>query len=213
MTDVIGKWSADVEKAALEALAREEAKAAPATPAAVDSDPRWFAVMSHPRQEALADRHLRAAGYWTFFPFCRTIVRHARQRREIEVPYLPRYLFVAVRPGQSLYPVNSAVGVSTIVYHGREPLQIPPDVMDELMERADSAGLVVPPPTVPAPAFRRGERVRFNASSPLAGLLAEVARIEGAERIRVWVRLFGRTTEAVVQVSEVERIARKAPGR
>jgi transcription antitermination factor NusG len=109
---------------------------------------RWYAVMTAPRAEELANRNLRRLGFWTFYPHQR--VKRKRKRANLDqylvewvnMPYYPRYMFLGLRDGEGLYGVNECDGVSTVVYSGDRPLEVPHAVMDEIIAMGDSNGLV-----------------------------------------------------------------------
>jgi transcription antitermination factor NusG len=173
---------------------------------------RWYAVMTAPRAEELANRNLKRLGFWTFYPHQR--VRRRRKRANlnqylvewVSMPYYSRYLFVALRDGQGLYGVNECDGVSTVVYSGDRPLEVPHPVMDELMALGDSAGLVGAVDRVSRAMLKAGQRVRFVGNGPLSGLLAEIALDNGKE-IRLWVELLGGRRQISVDPSMVAEIA------
>lgn len=175
---------------------------------------KWYAVHTGPRAEKIASRNLRAAGYWVFYPFVR--VRKSRKRPNSEAkvvfvdeePYFPRYLFVGLRPerGENLYTVNRTDGVSTVVYLGPEPLEIPACVIDELMERADSTGQVASIDRIARKELPEGARVRFLDNTPLAGLIATVS-VDAGNKIKVWCEHLGRVSEITVPPDFVAEIA------
>lgn len=173
------------------------------------NEPHWYAVHTGPRQEDAANQNLRRQGYWTFFPFERVRKRRKLPNRDqhrvewIERPYFPRYLFVALRkPNESIYAVNETDGVSTVVYCGEEPLEVPQGVMDELMSRADVNGAVGSVDTVSRKRFRAGQEVRFVEGSPLAGFIAVVS-IDRGRNVRVWLETLGKDREISVDPSLV----------
>jgi transcription antitermination factor NusG len=173
---------------------------------------KWYAVMTAPRGEELANRNLRRAGYWTFYPHQR--VRRRRKRANLEqylvewvnMPYYPRYLFLGLREGEGMYGVNELDGVSTIVYSGDRPLEVPHPVMDELMAMGDSNGQVGAVDRVSRAMLKAGQRVRFVDNSPLSGLIAEIALDNGTE-IRLWVSMLGGRRQIAVDPSVVAEIA------
>lgn len=104
--------------------------------------PRWFAVLTAPRQEGTAATWLRRAGYWATYPLDRVKTRlrrpHGRTLVQwIEAPHFPRYIFVALRfVNEAIGPINSCKGVSRLVCRrlSGEPLQIPTRIMDALLD-------------------------------------------------------------------------------
>lgn len=179
------------------------------------SDVRWYAVHTGPRLEATASLNLRRQGFWVHYPFIRVrksrkrALSTARQVHVVEEPYFPRYLFVALRssrPDQTIYRVNQTDGVSTVVYCGEEPLEIPAPVMRELMRRADEAGQVANVDRVARKPYEEGDRIQFLENTPLAGLIATVI-VDAGNKIKVWCEHLGRVSEITVPPEFVAEIA------
>lgn len=173
---------------------------------------KWYAVMTAPRGEELANRNLKRAGYWTFYPHER--VRRRRKRANVDQyvvewinePYFPRYLFVAIREGQGFMPVNEAEGVSTIVYSGEIPLEIPEPVMDELFALGDDQGRVGTKDRTQRHLWPSGSHVRLRGNSPMSGLIAQIALDKGKE-ICLWVDILGARRQISVAPEVVAEIA------
>jgi transcription antitermination factor NusG len=173
---------------------------------------KWFAAMTTPRGEELANRNLKRLGYLTFYPFER--VRRRRKRANLDnyvvewinKPYFPGYLFLAIREGEGLYHANEADGVSTIVWGTGGPLEIPHPVMDEIMAFAQRDGLVGAVDNVTRKPYKPGQMVKFTDNSPMSGLLAQISLDNGKE-VRLWVKLLGSNRQISVDPSTVAEIA------
>ena len=164
------------------------------------SAPAWYAVHTNARKEPLVDRLLKHQGFDTLFLHFTNIVKHAGRSSQVIRPYFNRYLFAGVMNGQSLWDINHTMGVSTIVYLGDKPLEIPTPVIEELRARGNRKGLVKLAPEQVAgyrKRFRQGEQVRIS-DGPLAGLFAVVELDKGHE-VRVWVSMFKGRVEAALQ--------------
>lgn len=161
-----------------------------------DRGSTWFAAMTKPGAEWEADFELKLLGFETFLPFERVRQRRKVPNRpqhvvvELEKPLYSRYLFVALQPGQSLYAVNTAAAVSTVVHMAGEPLCIPDAAITALMERCGSDGLFRHRDTLVRQRLSVGAYVKFLENGPLFGLVAQVAADLG-KNIRVVTRLFG----------------------
>jgi transcription antitermination factor NusG len=172
---------------------------------------KWYVVMTGPRAEELANRNLKQLGFHTFYPHER--VRRRRKRANIDqylvewvnMPYYPRYMFLGLRDGEGLYGVNECDGVSTVVYSGDRPLEVPHAVMDELMAMGDSAGQVGAVDRVSRGRFRPGQRVRFD-NGPMSGLIAEISLDNGKE-VGLWVDMLGGRRQVFVDPGVVAEIA------
>jgi transcription antitermination factor NusG len=173
---------------------------------------RWFAAMTAPRMENTAARNLKLAGINVFYPFIR--VRKSRKRANteakrvviVEEPYFPGYLFVGLKPHQAIYSVNMTDGIATVVYCGSDPLQIPDEVMTEIMARSDGAGQVASIDRLKRKELASGALVRFRDNTPLAGLIATVS-VDAGNKIKVWCSHLGRISEITVSPESVAEIA------
>ena len=76
---------------------------------------RWLPAYAKPRQEALAEGHLRRRK-WTW----------------VEEPLFPRYLFVWATDEQSWAPVRSTVGVTSLVRFGGQVAEVPLKLIEGL---------------------------------------------------------------------------------
>lgn len=169
------------------------------------ADLRWFAVLTKPRAERLAEGELLRQGYRTLYLHYPATVSHARRRIGVLKPYFPRYVFVGLSAGQAFAPVVSTPGVSEVVSSTDGPLPIPADVIAELASRGDDKGKLKPEVLERAkarPRFAKGDVVRIGAGS-LEGLLVTVALDEG-ERVRVWLGAFGGEVDALVSPTLIE---------
>ena len=148
---------------------------------------------------------LKRQGFDTLFLHYGKVIKHARKTRRVIRSLFARYVFVGVVPGQPLYDINSTIGVSTIVYRGDKPLEIPLPVIEELRARGDAKGRCKLPPELIAgyrKRFREGEQVSIT-DGPLAGLFAVVALDKGHE-VRVWLEMFGGKVEALMDPKGLE---------
>lgn len=182
-----------------------------------DRGSTWFAAMTKPGAEWDADFELKLLGFETFLPFERVRQRRKVPNRpqhivvEVEKPLYSRYLFVALQPGQSLYAVNTAAAVSTVVHMAGEPLRIPDAAITALMERCDEEGMFRYRDAVRRPRIEPGAAVRFAADSPLYGLVAQVAEDLG-KSVLVVMEMFGAPMEVQVPPELLEVLPKACPG-
>lgn len=169
----------------------------------MDDARAWYAVHTNARKETFVDRLLRYQGFETLFLYVTDIVKHAGRSSQVIRPYFNRYVFAGVSNGQSLWDINHTIGVSTIVYLGDKPLEIPTAVIEELRARGTKTknGVLVKlaPEQVAGhrKRFRQGQQVLI-ADGPLAGLFAVVALDKGHE-VQVWLKMFKRRVELALQ--------------
>lgn len=175
---------------------------------------RWFAVRTKPRQERLAERALISRDIETFYPVVAlNSLRGAKRRRKAissaarnrgvsaEKPYFTGYVFVALKPSQSLRSVNTAYGVVSIVHAGFIPLQIPAWAIENLKSRAEhtSQGWLMKAPQ---------ERLRLGAKHRICtgcfeGFIAEVTKVDGKGRIGVIINGLSNSLPAVLSAFDL----------
>ena len=155
----------------------------------------WYAVYTKPRQEGIALENLQRQGFHCFLP----MAVNPYQRRSVNEPRIeplfPRYLFLnAIANEQSLGPVRSTLGVSSLVRFGMELATLPQTVIETIKLRCDPATGLVQLEPVPV---RLGDRVRVF-DGPLAGLEGIFRERKGSTRALLLMKMLG--TESTVDV-------------
>lgn len=153
---------------------------------------RWFAVLTKPAGEQVAQANLERQGFRVYCPrLLRPLFRRGRWIERI-VPLFPRYLFVQLDvASQSLAPVRSTLGVASLVRFGTEPREVPNSIVDGLVHRADpESGLHR---LNGDRALTRGTRVKVVAGA-FEGLDGIFDREAGEDRAVVLLQLLGRLT-------------------
>jgi len=147
----------------------------------------WYLIYTKPNAETIAQENLLRQGYRVNLPLVRKVVR-----RKISLqPLFPRYLFLAISSDQqSLSPVRSTVGVSSIVRFGMDLAVLSDQQCQTIMIYAQSqqeggvGSILEMQGTVP------GQKVLVNsgAFAGLEGLVSMVAK----DRVMVLMTLLGR---------------------
>jgi transcription elongation factor/antiterminator RfaH len=147
---------------------------------------RWYLVHTQAGREAIAQINLRRQGYQTFLPIGLRTTRHARKLRTAEAAYFPGYLFVSIDLAtQGWRPINGTLGVIRLFATDASPTPVPTGVVEQLIDLADSSGLLAG-----APSFAPGDPVRLIAG-PFADTLGVVQGQSGHERVRVLLAIMG----------------------
>ena len=151
----------------------------------------WYVAHTKPRQERVAFENLARQGYGVYLPQLK-LLRSPRCRQQIGFEAMfPRYLFF--QPGhakQSIAPVRSTKGVTTVVRFGGVPAVLQPDTLQSIrafekrQNAADFAELS---------ALSPGKTVVVT-SGPLAGLEGLVSMVS-TQRVTVLMRLLGEQTQ------------------
>jgi transcriptional antiterminator RfaH len=155
----------------------------------------WFAVVTKPRSEAIAEEHLQRQGYECLFPRVRRVLRGAAGMKSRVESLFPNYLFLRADPDAvSLAPVRSTRGAVGLVRFGAEPVAIPDAVIARIRERIDAEdGLV----RLAMPELEPGQRVRVT-EGPLLGWDAVFLAKEGFDRVRLLLQILGTAREVVL---------------
>ena len=155
----------------------------------------WLAVCCKPRQELIAQENLLRQGFYVYLP--RIQVRKRRRGKWVDVieVLFPRYLFIRIDTVQhSTAPVRSTRGIVGIVRFGGQPAVIPGEVIDDILQREDSAsGLRQDNRTL----FCAGDPVKL-VEGPLADMEGIFAQEDGEERVVVLLELLGKTNKVKV---------------
>lgn len=149
----------------------------------------WYAVYCKPRKETIAEENLQRQGYQVYLPRIRLPRRLRGQWAEAVEPLFPRYLFVYLNVDRdSVAPIRSTTGVTTLVRFAERPAVIPDPVIAALIANEDKeSGLHL----YGRPLFRKGESVRF-LEGPFAGLQGIFDKENGNERVTVLLDLLGK---------------------
>jgi transcriptional antiterminator RfaH len=155
----------------------------------------WFAVITKPRSEAIAEEHLQRQGYECLFPRVRRALRCAAGMKSRVEALFPNYLFLRADPDRvSLAPVRSTRGTVGLVRFGAEPVAIPDAVIARIRERMDAEdGLV----RLAAPEPEPGQQVRVT-EGPLLGWEAIFLAREGFDRVRLLLEILGTAREVIL---------------
>ena len=150
----------------------------------------WYVVHTKVRQEQVAFDNLARQGYTVYLPRIKILKRsRGCQQAQLE-PLFPRYTFF--QPGsaaQSIAPVRSTLGVTTIVRFGQEPAVMRPETLMGIRDFETRQNQF---PDEDISPFQRGRRVRV-VDGPLTGfegLISDVSR----ERVVVLMQLLGQDT-------------------
>ena len=154
-----------------------------------DAARQWYLVYTKPLAERSAQENLQRQGFTTYLPRLRQLMRRRQRWVESIGPLFPRYLFLQLDGArQSLRPVHSTVGVSSIVRSGMRCAVVRDEVVADLRSRADPRSGLHRLQT--AARFTRGTRVRI-AAGPFYGINGIFERADGAGRVTILLNLLG----------------------
>lgn len=154
---------------------------------------RWCIVQSEYRREKTAEDEIKGAGYLVYVPRFKTRVRDRSERKWIDAerPLLPGYLFVdcADEPVPAVW-LACRRGVRDVLRQGDQVVLVPDRVIEQL--RCDQ-GINFGQPyrsTGPALPLAVDDQVRIT-DGPFTGFYGLVGHIDVADRITVFIELFG----------------------
>jgi transcriptional antiterminator RfaH len=161
------------------------------------SDIPWFVCLTKPRQEAYASLKLREQGYEIYVPMFESWARRAGQWCKKQNVMFPRYAFVRPAwPGQSVAPVRSTPGISTLVKFGPVLATLPVEKLAALQ-----ALLAERAAALPGRPLVDGQSVVF-ASGPLKGMAGIVSNVAD-ERVSVLMTLLGQDQNVLVSADDL----------
>lgn len=164
---------------------------ADAQTAGTHSSRAWYVVHSKPRLEEQACAQLLRQGYEVWLPRLAIWRKSGGAWVRKDAPLFPRYLFARpAHAGQSIAPIRSTLGVSTLVRFGNEPARLGEALFAELQRLVEAQSQR---PDLRTSPFSAGEAVQVTGG-PLAGLEGIVTR-PALERVTVLLRLLGREKE------------------
>ena len=171
--------------------------------AAADHRSEWYVAHTKPRQEAIAQDNLLRQTFDVYLPRLKTL-KCLRNRREIAfVPLFPRYLFFKPsRANQSIAPVRSTVGVTSIVTFGGIPAVLRLHTLDEIRSFECNRNAA---DDIELSGLKPGSTV-IVTSGPLARLNGLVDMVE-KRRVTVLMCLLGEDTKVKLSLEELRLAA------
>lgn len=178
----------------------------------------WFVVQTNPRCEVRAESSLREAGYDVYLPIYREDIVNKRKhtKRTVERPLLVGYLFIGIGNGDFL-TLRSCDGVRRILGIQGRPIPVP----FGLVEAIFIAEIDLEFDQTLKAQIARGERMasekeelkrKFPPMSEIlvkeghvfAGLIGEVERTKGVDKVRVLLRAINRYVPVELRADEIE---------
>ena len=173
---------------------------------------RAFVVRTQPRRETLARDFLTQFGFTTYLPLMRVTVTHARQKKVVDRPFLPMYMFLFDDGNCDLMKVRNAPGVSGYLKCGAAAAYASVKHIDEIREReqvVDQFGLrriVLDPPKLNS-GFMQGETLRVDSfGSAFDGFNVLFDYQIDEDRVSVFLSIFGQMSRMTMDRSDLVKI-------
>ena len=160
---------------------------------------KWHIFYLRPRTEKLVCRDLTGLNYEVFFPVVPSIrVWKNRQKKKVELPLFPNYLFVYTFEHE-LYDIKRLPRVVTFVSHGGRPSTLSVKEI-EAVKRMLGLEAAISVETK----FCKGELVRI-ISGPLAGYEGVLVRQNGKNRFGIQLEAIHHTVFIDIGGSALEK--------
>lgn len=185
--------------------------------------PFWYAVQTKPRKEAAVEMSLSGAGLTVLLPWVMYERRpegtggqkakrgRPRKRPEVAVtrtePLFPGYLFVLLASSEHerWHLVRRTAGVIRILGVGEEPVPVPDEAIDLILDKSFGSGILVFRNGRPAwEELEAGARVEIT-EEPFRGLVGILEKpTSGRRRVRVLLQLMGQEVPVEVDAGSLK---------
>lgn len=149
----------------------------------------WSVVQTESQREKVAAKFLKDGGFATYLP--RVLVKKR------ETPLFPGYLFVTI--DTQWWGIRWSIAVVKLLMSDDVPARVPDKVVDGIMRREGSDGLVKLPKVR---GLMRGDRVRIVRGS-FEGHLGIFEGMSGDARVCVLLELLGRSVPVSLGCADI----------
>ena len=150
----------------------------------------WFILQFKSNSHHLAAKNLNQQGFETFLPLQDTTSRNASRFINANRPLFPGYMFITFdRTESKWHKINNTYGVSRLLTFNSTLKSIPATFINNLMERYDSSGKLLP-----IKKLKKGGQVKIS-KGPFANFIATIEKHEDDQRVWVLMNLMGRKTK------------------
>jgi transcriptional antiterminator RfaH len=164
----------------------------------MNSELKWYIVLTKPRQEKRALEHLQQQGGNAFLPlFQRELIAKGVRTLRAE-PLFPGYLFLkSASENPLLSKVRSTLGASGLLYFGSQPAIIDSSLVEDLKQRTVYNENDV--------LHKKGQKVALR-SGPFQYSEAIFQEYDSAKRAIILLSLLGQQSQLLVEVSELANV-------
>ena len=150
----------------------------------------WFILQFKPNSHHHAAKNLGRQGFETFLPLNDATARKASRFINYAQPLFPGYMFITFdRTESKWHKINNTYGVSRLVTFNSTLKSIPDIFVNNLMERYDSSGKLLPIKKI-----KKGGQAKV-LKGPFASFVATIEKYEDDQRVWVLLDLMGRKTK------------------
>lgn len=118
----------------------------------------WYAIHTHPKQEARAESNLKAWGIETFYPMLEEVSgkRPGGALKYTRKPLFSRYLFARFDSDRSYHNVCYTRGVQSVIGYGGSPVAVDDEIISLIKMNVSDNGYIKL-----AEEFQLGDRVKI----------------------------------------------------
>ncbi|TXI48908.1 MAG: UpxY family transcription antiterminator [Lysobacter sp.] len=159
----------------------------------------WLVLRTRSRHESAVEQSLRQKQIRAYLPKRKVVRRSRGQKRVVELPLFPGYVFVQPDPNQyeNMRYIRGSCG---LILCGNRPATMPENDLQAVKIIVESgAEIAVDQALIP------GRRVKV-ISGPFAGAMGELIRVKSGERLIINAHLLSSSLSVEVDISMVELI-------
>ena len=161
----------------------------------------WFLAQFKPNCHRIAERNLVRQGFQSFLPMQEETRRVRGKFTTFMRPLFPGYLFVAFDKAHGGWQaVNSTYGITRLVSAGKTPVEVPLNLVSQLMQRCDTAGKLLPPKLLST-----GDQVIIN-KGPFVEFIATIEALASDRRVWVLLEFMGQKTRVAVPADQLRTV-------
>jgi transcriptional antiterminator RfaH len=161
----------------------------------------WFLAQFKPNCHRIAERNLVRQGFHSFLPMQEETRRVRGKFTTFMRPLFPGYLFVAFDKAHGGWQaVNSTYGITRLVSAGKTPVEVPLNLVSQLMQRCDTAGKLLPPKLLSP-----GDQVIIN-KGPFVEFIATIEALTSDRRVWVLLEFMGQKTRVAVPADQLRAV-------
>lgn len=165
----------------------------------------WYLLMTKPREDERAERHLLNQGYEIYRPLIRQFKLKRGRQAAVTEPLFPRYIFILLDDVLSNWAkIRSTRGVAGMIRFADMPARVPGGIITLLKERC--CGEHVLDMTLERPfVFTPGDNVEITEGS-FRGIEAIVREQKGTDRVVLLLQMLGTKQTVEMPINQVKTI-------
>ena len=165
----------------------------------VDADKCWYALYTKSRHEKKTAELLVEKEITTFLPIIKTLRQWSDRKKYVQVPLFNSYIFIEINY-KDRQRVLETDGVVCFVRTGNQPSVVPVNEINAMKAYVNQASEKNINYEIEA-----GHTVRI-IRGPMKGLLGEVTKVNGAQKIRIKIEAINQFLNLTVPASLVEPV-------